>query len=289
MHGLLLIDKPAGLTSHDVVARARRELKEKKSGHAGTLDPQATGLLVLAFGDATRWLPYLPGDKRYRARVKFGIETDTQDAWGRVTAQKDASHLKADEIRAALLALKSETSQVPPMVSALKFQGKPLYEYAREGVEIERAPRKLEIFDLKVTEVQGDEAEFELHCGSGTYVRSLCALAGARLGVGACMSALTRLSVGPFQLAGACKLEQMDASRLLGPQVALGHLKEYQVAAADEPALAHGQALAMPEGSYDESETWRMSASDGTLLGLATPKRSEGGWRLQPERVFARK
>jgi tRNA pseudouridine55 synthase len=285
MTGLLLVDKPAGLTSHDVVDQARAALNEKKSGHAGTLDPQATGLLVLAFGDATRWLPYLKGDKRYRCTLKFGLETDTEDIWGRETRRSDASGLKPEAIRGALESLRAETSQVPPMVSALRHEGRRLYEYAREGVLIERKARPLEIFELTVLGVRGDEADFEVHCGSGTYVRSLCALAGARLGVGACMAALRRLKVGPFDVADA---GPMQASGLLGPEKALAHLKEYRVAEADEKFLGQGRDLPLEGDGFDEAEAWRLSASDGRLLALGTPKPGASGWRMHPERVFTR-
>jgi len=288
MTGLLLVDKPAGLTSHDVVDRARAALQEKKSGHAGTLDPQATGLLVLAFGDATRWLPYLPSDKRYAASVRFGIETVTEDIWGKETSRSDASKLAPEAIRATLESLVGEKTQVPPMVSALKHKGRPLYEYARKGIEIERKARVLEVFEIKVLGVRGAEADFEIHCGSGTYVRSLCAKAGRMLNVGGCMSALRRTAVGPFRLEDACSLEGMGAAALLGPDKALAHLKEYKVSPGAEKFLGQGRDLALEPGDYDASETWRLSSSDGRLLGLGTPKRSGGDWAMHPDRVFAR-
>jgi tRNA pseudouridine55 synthase len=288
VNGILLVDKPAGLTSHDVVAQARKILGEKKSGHSGTLDPQATGLLVLAFGDATRWLPYLPKDKRYRATLRFGIETDTEDIWGKEVRRSEAFDLSPDEIREALNALKLETHQVPPMVSALKHQGKALYEYAREGVEIERAARPLEIFDLKVLAVRAEEADFELHCGSGTYVRSLCSKAGALLKVGACMSSLRRLACGAFQVDDAQSLDQLDPSRLMGPETALAHLKELTVASSDEKALGQGRDLDLAPGAYDAKESWRLSATDGRLLALGSPQRVGLTWRMHPSRVFVR-
>jgi tRNA pseudouridine55 synthase len=288
VNGILLVDKPAGLTSHDVVARARKVLGEKKSGHSGTLDPQATGLLVLAFGEATRWLPYLPGDKRYRASIRFGIETDTEDIWGTELKKVEIGQLETREMRRALEALKQQTHQVPPMVSALKHQGKPLYEYARAGVEIERVPRPLEIFEFTVLALRADEADFELHCGAGTYVRSLCASAGRTLGVGACMSALRRTACGPFRVEEAVTLEAMDSSRLLGPEKALAHLKEFKVAESDEKALGQGRDLELGPGAYDSEAAWRLSASDGRLLGLGCPQRFGAQWRMHPERVFGR-
>src|SRR5258708_4003744 len=210
MTGLLLVDKPAGLTSHDMVDRARSQFGEKRSGHAGTLDPQATGLLVIALGEATRWLPYLPSDKRYVAKVRFGLETSTEDIWGKELRRCDCSALDEGSIRGALTELKQRTSQVPPMVSALKHQGRRLYQYAREGVEVERKARPMEIFSVSVLGIFGAEAEFEVHCGGGTYVRSLCAEAGRSLGVGGCMSALRRSAVGPFRIEDAAGLELLD-------------------------------------------------------------------------------
>lgn len=288
MTGLLLVNKPAGLTSHDVVDRARAALNEKKSGHAGTLDPQATGLLVIAFGDATRWLPYLPSDKRYAATVRFGIETVTEDIWGKETSRRDASKLGEPDIRRTLESLVSEKSQVPPMVSALKHKGKPLYEYARQGIEIERKARPLEVYEIKVTAIRPEEADFEIHCGTGTYVRSLCAKAGRMLNVGACMSALSRTAVGPFRLEDACSIEAMDASKLLGPDKALAHLREFKVSSSAEKFLGQGRDLAMEPGEYDASETWRLNSSDGRLLGLGSPKQNGGAWAMHPDRVFAR-
>jgi tRNA pseudouridine55 synthase len=291
MTGLLLVDKPAGLTSHDVVDRLRQKLGEKKAGHAGTLDPQATGLLVLAFGDATRWLPYLPGDKRYLAKAAFGLETDTEDIWGKELRRADASGLSQAQIRGALEALKGRTSQVPPMVSALKHQGRRLYELAREGVEVERKARPMEIFEIKVLRVSlgaQPEAEFEVHCGGGTYVRSLCAEAGTVLGSGGCMSALRRTAVGPFRIEGALPWEEALPTSLLGADKALAHLKEFQVPPAAEKSLGNGGDLELAPGEYDEAETWRLNSQDGRLLALASPKRGGSGWRMHPSRVFCR-
>ena len=286
MTGLCLVDKPAGLTSHDVVDRARAALNEPKSGHAGTLDPQATGLLVLALGDATRWLPYLPSDKRYVASVKFGIETVTEDIWGKETERKDASQLGEAQIRQALESLKKETSQVPPMVSALKHEGKRLYEYARKGIEIERAARPMEIFELKVLAVRGDEADFDVHCGSGTYVRSLCAKAGRKLNVGACMSALRRTAVGPFKIEDAVGIESLSPSRILGADKALAHLKEYKVSPSAERFLGQGRDLAMEPGAHDPLEIWRLSSQDGRLLALGSPRQNGERWSMHPSKVF---
>jgi tRNA pseudouridine55 synthase len=176
---------------------------------------------------------------------------------------------------------------VPPMVSALKHQGRRLYEYAREGVSVERKARVLDIRELKVLSIGKGEAEFEVHCGSGTYVRSLCAEAGRMAGTGACMSALRRTAVGSFRIEDAAPLENLDESRLLGAEKALAHLKEYKVPAGAERFLGNGRDFDLAPGDYEESETWRLSSQDGRLLALANPKRSGATWRMHPARVFA--
>ena len=289
MNGLLLVDKPAGPTSHDIVAQLRKQLGEKKSGHAGTLDPQATGLLVLAFGEATKWLPYLPSDKRYRATARFGLATDSEDIWGTETAKADASQLSAAQLQGAVEALRHETSQVPPMLSALKRDGTPLYELQRQGIVIEREARPLEVFEIKVLEVRpGEQAEvdFEVHCGSGTYVRTLCSVAGAKLAMPACMSALKRLSVGPFELDAAVAPEGAVAGRLLGAGRALAHLKELKVGPELEAALSHGNDIGLAGDDWVAGEDWRLSDSEGRLLALAVPQKVGAEWRMKPGRVF---
>jgi tRNA pseudouridine55 synthase len=286
MDGIALVQKAAGMSSHDVVAAARKRLGEKKSGHGGTLDPQATGLLVLAFGDATRWLPYLPGDKRYRARIRFGLETESEDIWGKVLRRSETQVLEK-EIREVLESLRELKEQVPPMVSALKHQGRPLYEYARQGLEIERAARPLEIFELKVLGVEGQSAEFEVHCSAGTYVRSLCAEAGRRLKVGACMEALSRTACGQFRLESAWPLEALEASKLLGAAEALSHLKERRLSEGEAKIVGQGGDLGM-EGSAGAGEAWRLNSEDGRLLALAESQERAGAWSLHPKRVFVR-
>ena len=212
--GILNIDKPAGMTSHDVVGRVRRALRTKRVGHAGTLDPDAVGVLVVAVGIATRLLPYLPTEpKEYVARILFGVATSTEDASGSVTAEADASALTLPEIRACLPALTGEIQQVPPMVSALHHEGRRLYELAREGVIVERAARPVTIHSLQVSNfVSGARAHATLHitCGGGTYIRTLCADLGAALGLPAHMKQLTREAVGPFRREDALSLESLD-------------------------------------------------------------------------------
>jgi tRNA pseudouridine55 synthase len=282
MHGLLLLDKPAGPTSHDVVTALRRVLQTREIGHAGTLDPNATGLLVMAVGAATRWLPYLPGDKSYRAGIKLGIETDTEDVWGETIATKDASQLSAEEIKAALLSLTGLTEQVPPMVSALKKDGRTLHSLAREGKVVERAPRPVSISAVRVLAVRPGEADFEVDCGSGTYVRTLCAETGRRLGTGACMSSLRRLKSNGFDVAAALpqdqwNLEALQAALLDGSK-ALKHLPALDLDEAGAKEISHGRTVKLPEGS---AGTWRLNR-EGRLVALAEAK--DG--LAHPRRVF---
>lgn len=282
MNGLLLLDKPAGLTSHDVVARVRRALGVREVGHAGTLDPQASGLLVLAVGRATRWLDQLPGDKRYRATLRLGLATDSEDIWGTERGRRDDPPPDPAAVRAALLGLKDLREQVPPMVSALKRGGQRLYELARLGLEVERAPRPVRILDVAVLDVRGHDADFEVACGAGTYVRTLCVEAGRRLGWPACLAALRRTHSGSFSVEAALPesgwtREALERA-LLGPDKALAHLPSRELAEAEAEEIRHGRSLDAP----DAEGTWRLNHL-GALLALAEAQNG----RLQPRKVFA--
>jgi tRNA pseudouridine55 synthase len=202
--GLLLVDKPTGVTSHDVVAMARRALRIKGIGHLGTLDPNASGLLVLAVGVATRCIRvWQGGQKTYAGTARFGVVTDSQDTQGQVLATSDA---RPDEaaIRAAAAALTGDLQQIPPMVSALKHEGERLYDIARRGGTVERAPRAIRVEAWRWGAFTRDTADFEVDCSGGTYVRTLVHDLGAALGMGATLAALRRLRSAPFDLADAC-------------------------------------------------------------------------------------
>ena len=281
--GVLLLDKPAGMTSHDVVARVRQAFGIREVGHAGTLDPNATGLLVLAVGAATRWLALLPGDKAYRATLRLGLATDSEDVWGAPTARDDAPAPEAADLRAALEGLTALRSQVPPMVSALKQGGRRLYQLAREGRTVERPPRPVSITAVRVLALRGLEADFEVDCGPGTYVRSLCVEVGRRLGRPACMAALRRLGSGPFRVEAALASDRWDArhlgAALLGADAALGHLPAKDLSDDEAADVGFGRSVAAPRGA---AGTWRLNAA-GRLLALADAE--PGGW-LHPKRVF---
>lgn len=253
--GLLIVDKPVGHTSHDVVAIARRALGIRKVGHTGTLDPDATGVLVLAVGRATRLVSQLQaGRKTYAARMVLGVATSTQDAAGEVLAEADASHLTERQVCEALTGFQGEIEQIPPMVSAVKVGGERLHAKARRGEVVERAPRRVVIHDLVLEDfVPGPRAEvaFLVTCSSGTYVRTLAHDLGERLGVGGSLTELRRLANGPFTVEQALPLDDVVAlgeahqlrDRLLSPGQALRDLPRVEVSMELARTLAHGAAL----------------------------------------------
>jgi tRNA pseudouridine55 synthase len=201
---VLVVDKAPGGTSFDVVALVRSRLRARRVGHAGTLDPAATGVLPILIGEATKLMPYLADqDKEYLVTVRFGVRTDTQDLTGRVLAHAGDPVVTRAGIEAASRAFVGTIRQVPPMYSAVHREGRRLYELAREGIEVERAPREVVIHAIAVEEVAGPTARLRVACGKGTYIRALAADLGDRLGCGGAVQSLVRLRVGPFSLAEA--------------------------------------------------------------------------------------
>jgi len=249
MDGILSINKPAGMTSHDVVARVRRALKTKRAGHAGTLDPDAVGVLVIAVGQATRLLPHLSTEpKEYIARIAFGVATTTEDASGETIAEADASTLTDQNLRAVLPRFIGDISQIPPMVSAVHHQGKRLYELARQGVTVEREPRTITIHELRCSDfMPGPRAEATLHivCGGGTYIRTLCADLGAAVGLPAHMQSLIREAVGPYRRDDSLPLERLaeDAADALLPMERALDLPAIAVSEDDDERLLQGKAI----------------------------------------------
>jgi tRNA pseudouridine55 synthase len=209
--GVLVIDKPAGLTSHDVVDRLRRRFGWKKVGHAGTLDPLATGILVILVGKATRAQQrFLNDDKAYRGIIAFGAETTTHDAQGEVVARHEGPLAVTPEaLEAALAAFRGEVKQLPPMVSAVKHKGKPLYKYARRGEKVEREERTIRIHRLELLNLAGEEAEIAVECSKGTYVRTLAHDIGQKLGCGAYLKTLRRIRSGTFREEDARPLDEV--------------------------------------------------------------------------------
>lgn len=208
MNGLLIIDKPAGMTSFDVVRQVRRMTKTRRVGHAGTLDPMATGVLPVAVGTATRLIEYLmAGDKAYRATLKLGSATDTQDSDGQVLEEKSWQDVDLASFSAAVENFIGDFEQLPPMYSALKKDGQPLYKLARQGIEVEREPRMVHVESLTINEFSPPYMTFTVACSKGTYVRTICHDIGQILGCGAHMTDLRRLSCGRFDLAASHPLQ----------------------------------------------------------------------------------
>ncbi len=253
VHGWLIVDKPAGMTSTQAVSQAKFLFKAKKAGHAGTLDPLASGLLPIAFGEATKTVPYvMDGEKAYRFTVRWGIETNTDDAEGAAAATSQARPDQAS-IAAILPDFIGSITQMPPAFSALKINGERAYDLARSGETVELAARTVEIKALRLVETQPDTAVFEAECGKGTYVRALARDFGRRLGCYGHIAALRRSRVGPFSEAQAVKLDDVRAglaegeaaspASLLPVQAGMRELTEIQVTKNDASRLARGQAI----------------------------------------------
>ncbi len=209
--GVLIINKPMGLTSHDVVQHVRRKFRMQQVGHAGTLDPLATGVLVVLLGRSTKLFNQFVGmDKAYRATLVLGTATDSADIQGKVLARLPYGHITRGQVEEVFERSARETEQVPPMVSAVKVQGKKLYQMARKGIVIERQARPIKIHSLELTEFAAPHVKFYLECSKGTYVRQLAEDAGNKLGCGACITQIERTKVGPFTIEDSVNLEDID-------------------------------------------------------------------------------
>lgn len=216
LDGILIIDKPAGITSHDVVAKVRRALKTKRVGHTGTLDPLATGVLVVCVEKATKLVNYLTCDeKTYEVEMKFGIKTDTGDITGKIIDEDTNYDIDMNKIKRTLDKFIGKQEQIPPMYSAIKVNGKKLYELAREGIEIEREARKIEIFEIKNIEWKDKTLKYTVHCSKGTYIRSLCEDIAGELGTIGTMTNLRRIQSGEFQVKDAIKIEDISEKKII--------------------------------------------------------------------------
>jgi tRNA pseudouridine55 synthase len=283
-HGVLPVDKPAGPSSHDVVARARRALGTRRVGHTGTLDPFATGLLLLCVGTATRIAEQLVGlDKRYLATMRLGIETDTDDATGTPVAGPSAELPDSDRVAAVLGAFAGTHEQRPPAYSARKVGGERLYRAARRGAVVDAAPRLVTIHAIRLLAYRPPDADFEVHCGSGTYIRAIARDAGRVLGCGAHLAALRRTRVGRFGVEAAIPLDALeepgaaDAARIPAAE-ALAHLPAVVLDDAGLARIRHGQRL--PGDGADAPEVRLLH--DGRLVALAS--RRDGV--LHPRKVL---
>ncbi|MHB1137305.1 MAG: tRNA pseudouridine(55) synthase TruB [Microthrixaceae bacterium] len=264
------MDKPSGWTSHDVVGRLRRILGTPRVGHAGTLDPMATGVLVVGVGAATKLLTFITGvDKTYEAVIAFGTETDSLDADGTVTATHDMGEPDPSAVRSAAAELTGPILQVPPMVSALRVDGRRLHELAREGIEVERAPRPVTVhrFDVRPT---ADPLRWEatVECSSGTYVRTLAADLGHALGGGAHLAALRRTAVGPFTLDEATPVE---SPVLLAPTEGVRHLAGVDVDDELADSVRHGRVLDLDRLAVTGTGPWPLCTAAGDLLAVYEP------------------
>jgi tRNA pseudouridine55 synthase len=290
LNGIFNVNKPAGLTSHQVVHTIRKISGIARVGHAGTLDPMATGVLLVCVGQAVRVTEYLiDHDKKYRVRVRLGIETDTYDAAGTIVAQRAVTSTR-EQVASALASFVGKSAQMPPAYSAIKKDGVRMYELARRGVQVERTPRPIEILSIDVREIALPDVEFGVHCSKGTYIRALAHDLGEKLGCGACVTALTRTASGQFTLDNAITLEQLrDAFENKGAEHFLNPLDEallqFQAVVVNEETARRvmlGNRLDC-EREYATSRL-RVYAPSGECIALLERGKQTGEWK--PQKVF---
>jgi tRNA pseudouridine55 synthase len=297
--GFLNVNKGAGLTSMDVLRRIKRITGQQKVGHAGTLDPDATGVLPVAIGKATKFIDHvMNGRKRYSMTVRLGSATDTYDASGEVTASSDVSSITQADVMEKLPDFSGELSQVPPMYSAIKRNGMPLYKLARQGVEVEREPRAVSVYELKMLDWSHPEFDLEIECGSGFYARSLAHDLGEALGAHAHLFSLVRTRVGEFLIDDAVTLEELQAAADRGEwaehvrpiDAVLQHLSSISLNPLTEDQFRHGQPVRVTQREVDASRVMpgalvRIYDSDGSLIATATYDPSGPWWK--PDKVIA--
>jgi tRNA pseudouridine55 synthase len=285
--GVLLLDKPLGLTSNAALQRVRRLYRAERAGHAGTLDPLATGLLPVLFGEATKFGgEMLAADKRYRATISLGVRTSTGDAEGEVIERRPVA-VERGRIEGVLRRFVGRIEQTPPMYSALKRGGRPLYAYARAGETVEREPRTVTIHELRLEAFAGACLEVDVRCSKGTYIRTLAEDIGAALGCGAHLGALRRTEVGPFRLAAAhaladleCAPEAERVELLLPVDRLLAHLPPVALEPGAAERFAHGQTVTAPAGF--PSGPLRVYGAGGRLLGVGD---CDADGLVQPRRL----
>ncbi len=288
--GVMLLDKPEGMSSNWALQLTRRLINAQKAGHTGTLDPMATGLLPLAFGNATKYsADLLHADKRYRAVLALGAATDTMDRTGEVTERSDRT-VTREEFEAVLPEFTGEIEQVPPMYSAIKFAGKNLYDLARKGLEVERQPRKVTVYELRLVRFDGREAEIDVKVSKGTYIRVLADDIGRRLGAYAHLKSLRRTEVGPLSIKDAVPFDVIDdksktpqqrRAYLKGADFLLQSLPAVQLDAGSARRLRNGQRLAV--GSRLRDVLARAYDEAGGLLGVV---RIDHRGTLHPHRLI---
>lgn len=292
-NGVVVVDKPGGMTSHDVVNRLRRLYGTKRVGHTGTLDPLATGVLVICLGHATRIVEYLTAsEKEYVAGVAFGVTTDSEDVTGSVLTEVDSSALTRDALEAALPRFRGRITQVPPMVSAVHHEGQRLYELARKGIEVERQARPVEVHALELLDfTPGEQARATLRivCSTGTYIRTLAADIGKALAVGGMMETLRRIRSGAMTLQDAWTLEALAerkeagglAGTLLTIPEALRDWPQLRLSAVERERITQGQTI--PWDGVEQGALTLLLGPDGQAAGIGRGQ----GRTVQPVKVFA--
>lgn len=303
MNGVINVYKEAGFTSHDVVAKLRGIVKQKKIGHTGTLDPDAEGVLPVCLGNATKLCGLLTEkEKTYRAVLLLGQTTDTQDTSGRVLTEAPVT-ATGEQVREAIMSFLGDYDQVPPMYSALKVNGKKLYELAREGKEVERQARRVRILDMEIHEIRLPEVTFTVTCSSGTYIRTLCQDIGEKLGCGGCMKSLLRTKVDRFELTDSHKLSELETMMHEGrieevllpvddvfaacPAVCIRQESDRLIQNGNpfgKEDIAETTGERPPEGTELERNCVRVYNSEGDFRGLY--RREQGGRRYKPEKMF---
>lgn len=296
MTGILNVYKPKGITSHNVVSFVRRQLNMKRVGHTGTLDPAAVGVLPILIGNATKLSDLIMADeKKYTARVVLGVVTDTDDTTGEVIEKREVS-VTEEQIKEAIKSFVGEIEQIPPMYSAIKVEGQKLYQLARKGVEIERKPRKITVYSIDVYDFDGESFMMDVHCGKGTYIRSLCREIGESLGCGATMDTLERTMSGIFTKENSYTFEQIEeavkngtvAEMIMHPETVLGEFIKIEVNSENQAKIRNGIRLRPAQldiKEYCENQIFRIYVQ-GELMCLLKVKNCDGQMLLAIEKSF---
>lgn len=283
MDGILIIDKPADWTSHDVVGKLRKLLKTKRIGHTGTLDPFATGVLVMLVGQATRLAQFLDQDqKEYEATIQFGVETETGDLSGKAKGKRQKAKVESETIEKILPQFLGKIEQIPPMYSAKKVDGKKLYKLARKGVEIERKPINVTIQKLEIIQDQSlkteDQIKIRVSCSAGTYIRTLAEDIGRKIGIPCHLSALRRTRAGKFSINQAITLEKIEKATFISMNEAVSHLPEVKLSAQEVKKIRNGMKLS---GNL-KAEFVRLTDAENNLIAIGVGRENF----IQPKIVF---
>ncbi len=299
MNGVIVIDKPQGITSHDVILRLRRFIKVKRIGHGGTLDPLASGVLPIFIGEATKAIQFLSDeDKVYRGKMIFGIDTDTLDITGKIL-RRSTYIPSCEDVLGVIEKFRGSIKQIPPMYSAIKVKGTPLYKLARKGIDVERPPREIYIFDIKVEKIDLPELTFQIHCSKGTYIRVLVSDIGRELGCGGCLKELRRLRSGMFTIEDAISIDDaikpgVLSSRIIPVEKVLGFLREFYINESGEEKVLKGMMLKEGdlkdfEGPFpEEGERIKLITKEGILsgVGVVCSSHKNGGRGIKILRRF---